>query len=425
MTTLYIRLFSRAAAEQAEPWSTASCAYAVAEDAGGGRLRVAREGQTQLVDLIDVMARARQVVLLLAPSDVTLLQIKVPPMSAARLKVALPNLVEEHLMGAVDECVIVAGAPTAGTRTVAVVQQDWLEKLRALFDNLGARQLQALPSQLCLPWEAGTVSAALMEEGSAIELTLRLGEQAGMGLAIEPASSAEAPAEVLATLDALVPEQAIVLYVRPEQAELYQSAAQAAGWATERLSVQPDDWSRWLVAASQTRLDLMPGLAPSGSTQFNWRPWRWPLVLGGLLVATNVAALNIEWLRLKGEADDLRASLTQIYRTAYPRDTVVVDPVAQMRQKIVAAKGGGQGGPNGFSALTAGFAQAWQQAVPQGQDQAIAALEYREGSLLVRLKPDAPDQAEAVQAALLSQQLALEVTPAEDGSIVWTIRSSL
>src|SRR5690606_9422188 len=122
----------------------------------------------------ETIAGVRQVVLLLAPSDVTLLQIKVPPMSATRLKAALPNLVEEHLMGDVDECVIVAGAPAGGMRTVAVVQQDWLEKLRTLLDNQGALQLQALPAQLCLPWEEGTASAALMEEDNAVALTLRL-----------------------------------------------------------------------------------------------------------------------------------------------------------------------------------------------------------------------------------------------------------
>ena len=64
--------------------------------------------------------------------------------------------------------------------------------------------------------------------------------------------------------------------------------------------------------------------------------WRQPLALAAAVLAINVAALNIDWWRMKAEANSLRASMTQTYKSALPKETVIIDPVAQMWQKIAA-----------------------------------------------------------------------------------------
>jgi general secretion pathway protein L len=45
------------------------------------------------------------------------------------------------------------------------------------------------------------------------------------------------------------------------------------------------------------------GLGAAGARQRDWRRWRWPLRLALLAVAVNLIGLNIEWLRLKREAE--------------------------------------------------------------------------------------------------------------------------
>jgi hypothetical protein len=80
------------------------------------------------------------------------------------------------------------------------------------------------------------------------------------------------------------------------------------------------------------------GLGAAGSQPRDWRRWRWPLRLALLAVAVNLIGLNIEWLRLKREADTVRQSMTQTFRSAYPNQTTILDPVAQMRQNIARAK---------------------------------------------------------------------------------------
>ncbi len=120
MTTLYIRHPARAEGEGA------LCRFAVVSDGGA----IAQQGEGLLRNLGDAVAASRRVVLLLAGADVTLLAVQAPPVTGARLRAALPALVEEYILGDPLDCVLVAGpALPDGRRPVAVVQRDWLEPL--------------------------------------------------------------------------------------------------------------------------------------------------------------------------------------------------------------------------------------------------------------------------------------------------------
>jgi general secretion pathway protein L len=137
------------------------------------------------------------------------------------------------------------------------------------------------------------------------------------------------------------------------------------------------------------------------------------------LLLINVVALNFDWWRMSREAANLRASMKQIYLSAYPKETVILDPLLQMRQKITAAKhDSGVAAADDFSRLVAEFSQAWDSTHP-ADSSAIVSLTYQQRSLLVQLKSPLP--APAMQAALAAHQLNLEVAP--DAATTWTIRS--
>ena len=98
MSILYIRHPPKAAFDAAPV--PLPCRFALVSNHGA----VEREGLSALPSLADTIRQAARVVLLLAASDVSLLRVKVPPLSNARLKVALPNLVEDQLMSDPAEC---------------------------------------------------------------------------------------------------------------------------------------------------------------------------------------------------------------------------------------------------------------------------------------------------------------------------------
>ena len=438
MSTLYIRLASKAVAGSTPQWPALACQFALVSHGNS----IVREGTTALSDLTDAIAKSQRVVLLLAASDVTLLRLQVPPLSAARLKTALPNLVEDRLISDISDCVVVAGGVFEGLRTIAVVQRAWLDMLADTLISLGARHISALPAQLCLPYaneQPGGVTAAIVDrndpgQNTAIDMTLRLSEQDGIGLAITPAlNQGEGPEqnqsavqEVLQTLFAAVPQAPITLYVPQPWVRAYQETVNETAEMSKRISVSADNWSRWIAGANAATLDLMTGLGKATGARMDWRPWRWPLALAAAVLLINASALNIDWWHMKSESRSLRTAMVQIYKSAYPKESVIIDPIAQMQQKIAIAKhDSGMPTPDDFTAITAAFGEAWAGAVTAaGKSTAIASIEYHDRSLFVRLKQGGEAPTQQMKTALVKRDLALDIAPEQSGAVVWQIRSA-
>ncbi len=431
MSTLYIRLPSKAAADAAEHWMTLPCPFALATPGDV----IEREGIAPLSELAGAVAAAHRVVLVLAASDVTLLRVKAPPLSSAKLKLALPNLVEDQLMSDPDECVVVPGNLADGLRTAAVVQRGWLDILSKSFTNFGARSLVAVPAQLCLPHREGSATAAIAEQGIDIDLALRMSEQDGLGLPIMPESADTAVQEVLATLRTMAPNMPITLYVPQARVIGYQQAAGGAdidGEPTlepaveQRISVFADNWSHWLAGAGKSSLNLMSGLGAGSGPQVNWRQWRWAIGLAVAILLINALGLNIDWWRMKREASSLRTAMIQTFRSTYPKETVILDPLAQMHRKIdEAQRNSGQAAPDDFAQLAANFAEVLASEADKGPGQGgaasvIASIEYHERSLLVHVKADSKVSMDKVKVALAARNLSLN-SPSNG---VWQIGSA-
>jgi general secretion pathway protein L len=443
LSTLYIRLPSKAAADSAPHWLALACPFAVvAQGNMSSSMTIERQGYATLTDLSTTIAKVQRVVLLLAGSDVALRQMQVPPLSPAKLKAALPNLVEDQLINDPADSVVVmdsSSQPSGGVRTIAVVQRTWLSIVSKAVLAFGARQITAVPAQLCLSLAAeqlGSVSAAInewesKEQQAATDLTLRLSKQDGIGLAIMAAptqsehheeSSASA---VVQTLSTIVPVAPIQLYVPQSALHAYQEAVQNNPAFNNRITVFADNWSHWLTGAHATTLDLLAGLGSTTGTQMNWQPWRWPLLLAAAVLLVNAIALNIDWWRMKSEANSLRTAMLQIYKTTYPKESVIIDPIAQMQQKIAAAKHtAGLPNSDDFTALIAAFGEAWPSVGGMGNAAGIAAIEYREHRLYVRLKAGTDAQTQQIKAAFATRELQLELAPEQSGAMVWKIRST-
>ncbi|NHZ77888.1 general secretion pathway protein GspL [Massilia sp. CCM 8695] len=372
MTTLYIRHPARADSEGA------LARFALVADGGA----LIQQGDGVLKGMGELIASSRRVVLLLAAADVTLLHVKVPPLSAARLRAALPNLVEEQVLGDPEECVLVAApAPAAdGLRAIAVAQRAWLEALVRSVLAQGARAVAAFPAQLCLPLEPGHAAAAIDGGG----ITIRHGQYHGLGLAL-----AGEPAMALQTVRALAGDTPLTLYVPQEHLGEYQALAAEAG---PGITLEAEHWSHWIAGSKSTSLDLVPGLGAAGAKARDWQRWKWPVRLALLAMVVNLAGLNYEWLRLKREADNTRQGMVQIFRAAYPKETVISNNLErQMQQKIAQARGAsGQVGPDEFTFQAAALGDAVRTL---GKPPELASLTFRERSTTIKLKPEGADPA--------------------------------
>ena len=436
VSTLILRLPSRHAAMALPDWRGQPLAFAFSARAG----QLLRSGAAPLAELAPQFAQAQRVVLLLAASDVTLLRMPVPPLSAARLRAALPALVEDRLITDAAACVLVATPEVNGMRTIAVTERDWLQTVVTSVRALGARQIVALPLQLVLPLPAQGAAATVKEMPHQIDLAVRVSAFEGMGLPMVPLASeegreAEVEVEVCRALLALAAQQQLLLSVPPARLDAYRHAAQSLAHEGMQISVEEESWQQLALGADRLTLDLMAGLEGAESMPVNWQRWRWPLALAACLLLLNVLALNWDWWRLKREADDNHAAMLRTYKSAFPTDSVVLDPLAQAKQKVALAQGrSGQAAPNDFIALAATMGEAWS-AMPAAvgdSPRAIAALAYRDATLTVRFKPGVHPSLAVARSALAPGHISVAEGPPEKDTegrtegdvIVWLVRST-
>ena len=392
------------------------CPFALVNDGGA----IERQGEEALTELRALITQSQRLCLMLSASDVSLQHLRVPPLSPARLRAALPNLLEEKLMSDPADCVIVAGPSKEGMRTIAVVQRAWLEQLVGTVVALGARAIAAIPAQLCVPYQDGVVSATITPHSSDLDLVIRLNEADGIGIELLPEHAASAAFDAVQTLCTLVPQAPIALYVPQVDMAAYRDIV-ADAQLHERVSLFADNWLRWITGARSVSLNLMNGLGTVGAGGLHWRPWRWVIALATLLVLGNVIALEVDWLRMKREADALQKGMILSYKAAYPNETAIIDPVVQIRQKIAAAqRASGQAAADDFASLLANFSVAWSSVVQGEQALVIASVDYRDRNLLIKLKPGATPPLTALKSALARHALTL----AQPNAGVWQIRSS-
>ncbi|MYM21441.1 general secretion pathway protein GspL [Duganella sp. FT135W] len=393
MTTLFIRYPAKASVDSG---AAQTCPFALVGDGGN----LLQQGASPLGNLSDMVASARRVVLLLAAADVTLVRVKAPPLSASKLKAALPALVEEHVLGDPADCVLAATVEDSeGLRTVAVVQRAWLEVLVKALLAQGAHAVSAVPSQLCLPFQPGAVSATLLPGDAGFDLVLRHSQFAGMGLTL-PAQ----PQAALHTLRALAGDQPVTLYLN--QSQMAQFSPLAA--EVPHLTLEQDHWEHWVASSRSAGVDLAPALGTSGASARAWQRWRWPLRIAVLALLVNVVGLNIEWLRLKGEAKVVSQSMVQTFKSVYPKEPLITEPIGQMGRNIRLAKANsGQTGADEFVTLSAGFGEALS-VLPRRD--IIATLEYKDHALVVKVKPNTVDAAQVAQlrSALAGRKLDMQ-----------------
>lgn len=403
-STLTISLPSRVAAQSSPDWSSQTFPFALFSAEGN----ILQQGLQTLTELRALSVGARQLHLLLAASDVSLLTIKVPPMSAAKFKTALPNLLEEQLTSDPADVALVATPVVNGEATVAVADRAWLETIAAKVKDWPVKKIAAFPSQLALtlPGQENHAAALIENRDGVLALTIRQSELQGMGLNLAEAERDSA----IAMLNLLAPETNVELYVGVNEVEQYQALLQTLA-LNERFQVRAISWQNRVGGISLKTLDLMSDVGAIHKPSIDWSLWRWPLRLLAVMVILNIAALNMEWFSLKREARNLSAALMQTYKNSFPKETTIPDPLVQMRQKVDLAKRlSGQFAPNDFAVMAAQFTQVWER-VMLGKPADVVSVEYKDRGLNVKVKSPGQIPLDQLRGALAEQSMHMEATP--------------
>ena len=334
---------------------------------------------------LEALQGTNRVRLIFDARDVTLLTPVVPALSGSRLAQALPNVIEESLLQDVAACAVVPGAPMdEGRRLVAVIDREWLETVIGWFESRKMRVLSAWPAQLALP--EPDASAGWSVACTSHVMVLRTGAVTGLGWRApdNPAQRTEALTDLLGAALATTPRPQ-GLSVQVDEAQ-WEAPAQAAGAALGLpVTVAP------LQAPQPSPIDLLAGRAGASKrliASFDARVWRVPAALAAACAVVALVGLNLQWGQFARERNALRGAMESTFRSTFPGTQVVVDPVLQMTRQVAALRSrSGQSGPDDFLPLLGRLGEALG---PAGTD-ALAAMEFRDGRLKVRFRPDRVD----------------------------------
>ena len=408
-STLYILLPSKAMARELPDWSKFARPFALISEDG----TILQQGQQILADLKGLAANARQISLLLAASDVSLINVKVPPMSATKLKTALPNLLEDQLLSDPAELILHSTVPAGGMCTIAAVDRSWMESLHDQMKIFGTKKLTAYALSMTMRSASDAMYAIITLDEKVIELAFRPAGKTGAGLTFNPDvnidSQTEVVQQVLQTLSLFGAESGVNVLLPSDQLTIYQQVSESDSVLAQRFHFQAVEWNALIANLSSSTLDLMSSVSHANQSSFDWRRWRWSLGLAAAILLINLTSLNFQWLSMKREARGLSDSLTQIFRTSFPKESVILDPIAQMQQKInLSRKFAGLSTPDDFLVLAAQFGQVWD-AVTSGKQASpsVVSMEYREHNLFVKIKSSGLLSLEPFKAGLQEHSLVL------------------
>ena len=342
--------------------------------------------------LADAAAAAvgRRVLLVVPGSAVLLTGADVPASQLSRARVAIPWALEDRLVADVEQLHFALGTQRAdGTWPVAVVARadmdDWLARCRAV----GLQPHSVRPEPLALPAPPDDGWLALTEPGYVV---VRTADDAGF--ACEPemlgllAGALPAPTQIRSLGAGAVtwPVDLAPLVGAPEAVA---DPAAAFTWAGAGIELLQGPYSRRERAGRQ------------------WRRWRTPAALAGVLALIAGIQLAFDYAALGAREAALREELAAVFKATFPDVQQVSDPRAQMAARLRTLQGADAGDAD-FAGLLARVG-----AGIGDQDATLTALTWRGGALELEIAVDDLPVLDRVQRGLDEAGLETELRGAE------------
>ncbi len=388
----------------APPHRLLSATARLSESTVVGFAELGSDGRLQWSEAsIALLPRCQRVEIVFDGSDVFQTAVTAPKLSEAKLRLALPNLLEDRLLADPTQCHIAflaagrAEKPAADPASlpVAAIDRGLLTRLLDVMTLAGARPRAAYSAIYVLPAPGADVLPVFAARGRLVARTAQHD-----GVACDIGDEAEPPAALRLALHSRR-WQRIRAY--GPQAPRLAAMAEALG-VTVELADRPLD-----EAAADGSINLLQGSFARGGVfgdvsraRLSMRSWKAPLAWVAVAIAVFVAGMNGYWLKLQSEADELRSRMTTAFRGAFA-DAEMVDPIVQAQRELARLRTrAGQASAGDFTALNAQLAQLLA-ATPVG---IVAGIEYRDAALQLKFKapPDAQLQnqlrAQAVQQGL-------------------------
>jgi len=361
---------------------------------------------------VALLPKAGAVDLVFDSSDVFITAIESPKLSEGRLRMALPNILEDRLLAEATDCHFAFNIPRGGTGTttiaaqpkmpVAVIDRGILTRALDVVTDAGFKVRAAYSEIYTVPAPAAGVLSIRVDRGRGIARSATHD-----GFAFDLTDDVVPPALALAVRQLGIKRIQVFGRDGARMAPLAQALnvqidvnAQEADPASTETGVN-------LLQGSFAQGGMMGGFVGSSKLSLSSRAVRVPLMWIAACAAVAVIGMNAYNLKLESEERAIRSRMETSFRSTFPEVTTVADPMVQTKQKLAEVRArSGIASANDFSVLNARTAQLLS-AAPVGS---VASMEYRDGALKIKFKPgvaDNPGLQNTLRSAALQQGLAI------------------
>jgi general secretion pathway protein L len=276
--------------------------------------------------LADAAAEADglRVLVLMPATDCLLTSVRVPGRNRKKLLQAVPYVLEEQLSDDVEKLHFAIGVGLDdGSWQVAVINKQRMETLMAALAEAGLDVQQVIPEQLAVPLSAEGDSVLIDHDMAMVRNGMYSGYAVDSdNLGIVLAAGQQEDADTQAVLQLYVEQDA-----SPDPAD-YPAGTRIEHYARDPLSILAQ-------GLDIKAINLLQGeFGKTGEWSRILRPWRATaaLLLAGVLISNAVMA--VDYYRLGKESDQLKIQIEETFRKAFPETKRLVNPRAQMQQKL-------------------------------------------------------------------------------------------
>ncbi|MBL8516617.1 MAG: hypothetical protein JNM76_06580 [Betaproteobacteria bacterium] len=273
--------------------------------------------------------KGERVTVTIPANRVLFTELKLPPVSAARLATLLPFAIEDKLMSDPVTILALAGpASASGERTVAVVDKPWLLQSLSALKAVGLNPDAVVPQSELVPRTAGAWSALLPPGGREGVLV----REDGFALAFDVSSDPTPPlAVVLAVKEAGDKAPKSILALAASEAEV-------SGWSAA-LNL-PVTWRAPALRVDQKSSfdfldhDALRIFAKRSDWETLWPVFKPAAVVAGLIVLFHFASLGVSVWQLNRQDAAVRKEMVATFQSAFPDAKAIVDPALQMSRNL-------------------------------------------------------------------------------------------
>lgn len=254
------------------------------------------------------------------PEDLTLTAVPLPPLTRARLRVAVAGAIEPLALGDPDALRIGHGARGADGRVgVAWFDAEAADRLQALIAVCGLRPAAFAPTPLWLPETVDGWTLCRLDD----YVVARQPGGLGSLYALDTQADGE-PASLAQTLG----QDAVACMAGPCR----WIGVAPAGWRRDAADVALPETACGVMAEIPWAIAATAAAGGGGAAS----GWRRAALLGMAAAAVWMAGLVLHAGRVEGAAQAAREQLAQRVRAAFPAIGTVVDPVGQARRLLAA-----------------------------------------------------------------------------------------